>query len=410
MAGKKILVADDSLTIQKVIRLALSNEGYDIQAVSDGGETLSQIAVFRPDVVLIDVSLPIKNAVEIKTAFDQIAGQYESLPRFVLMSSAFEQMDEAKIAAAKFDGKLTKPFDPAHLRKVIIDVLNLSPPPIPVEHLRERQFSEPTKEFARELPEMPSPVAFSENSGSESDIKHLTESTIRMSGLDDYEWSIEEKSVSSHQETAAPPTPAPIQQNLDIDLPPIEAPSYSENSFQPYETYEERIAKETSIEGTQYRLDPPEDAKQIDPPFFPEQAEVSGPQPFEYKHKPYSQDSEDEPHDEDSPRYASSVQEFPHMGTPAYAGISINTTTPMSGFDSSVTPYRTTDELVYSQNADYTPPPPSALGSTFSPQQIELLVQKQVHEALEKMAQKMLPDIAERLIKAEIHRLLQDQN
>jgi len=66
MIGKKLLVADDSLTIQKVIRLALSNEGYEIQTVSDGNDAIQQIAVFRPDVVLIDVSLPGKTAFEVK--------------------------------------------------------------------------------------------------------------------------------------------------------------------------------------------------------------------------------------------------------------------------------------------------------------------------------------------------------
>lgn len=387
MSGKKILVADDSLTIQKVIRLALSNEGYDIQAVSDGAETLSQIAVFRPDVVLIDVSLPVKNAVEIKTAFDQMTEHQEGLPRFVLMTSAFEQMDEAQIAAAKFDGKLTKPFDPAHLRKVIVDVLSLSPPPIP---------KEPPREFLPDLAQTPSSIAFSENTGSESDIKQLTESTIRMSGLDDYEWSIEEKAATTQTEEPMAPTPAPVQQDLDIDMPPIQAPSYSESAFQPYETYEERIAKETGIEGTQYRMDPAEDAKQIDPPFFPEQAEISGPQPFEYKHKSYPED------DAIEGNLSRAAPELPRIPPSTY-------TTPMSGFDSSVTPYRTTDELVYSQNPEYIPPPPVGLSPTLNPQQIEQLVQKQVQEALEKMAQKLLPDIAERLIKAEIHKLLQDQ-
>ena len=57
MSGKKLLVADDSLTIQKVIRLALSNEGYEIQAVSDGNDAIQQISLFRPDVILIDISL-----------------------------------------------------------------------------------------------------------------------------------------------------------------------------------------------------------------------------------------------------------------------------------------------------------------------------------------------------------------
>src|SRR3954469_15648956 len=116
---KKLLVADDSLTIQKVIRLALSNEGYEIQAVSDGNDAVQQISLFRPDVVLIDVSLPGKQAFEVKRAINEMADLEEV--RFVLMSSAFEKVDESQVDSVKFHGRLTKPFDPAHLRQILTD-------------------------------------------------------------------------------------------------------------------------------------------------------------------------------------------------------------------------------------------------------------------------------------------------
>src|SRR3954466_7995555 len=121
MAGKKLLVADDSLTIQKVIRLALSNEGYEIQAVSDGNDAIQQISLFRPDAALVDVSLPGKTAFEVKRAINEHAALEEV--RFILMSSAFEKVDEAQASEVRFHGRLTKPFDPAHLRQVLTDVL-----------------------------------------------------------------------------------------------------------------------------------------------------------------------------------------------------------------------------------------------------------------------------------------------
>src|SRR3954447_23026180 len=121
MPGKKLLVADDSLTIQKVIRLALSNEGYEIQAVSDGNDAVQQISLFRPDVVLIDVSLPGKTAFEVKRTINE----HEDLEevRFVLMSSAFEKVDEDQVESVRIHGRLTKPFDPAHLRQVLSETL-----------------------------------------------------------------------------------------------------------------------------------------------------------------------------------------------------------------------------------------------------------------------------------------------
>src|SRR3954470_17693871 len=102
MPGKKLLVADDSLTIQKVIRLALSNEGYEIQTVSDGDDAIQQISLFRPDIVLIDVSLPGQSAFEVKRAIN--AQEDFKGARFVLMSSAFEKIDEKQLGELSFDG------------------------------------------------------------------------------------------------------------------------------------------------------------------------------------------------------------------------------------------------------------------------------------------------------------------
>lgn len=260
MPGKKLLVADDSLTIQKVIRLALSNEGYDIQAVSDGNDAVQQMNLFQPDVVLIDVSLPGKSAFEVKREVNEEPDLQEI--RFVLMSSAFEKVDEAQANEVKFHGRLTKPFDPAHLRQVLLDVLDqvaakrmektsiltrtqfedslTPPPPLPDNPEQEGQdFTFPPDELPASnsdfptLPDKPNPethelwepaqdpihpldldqhampplpqmkippstdtLAFSD----ETDIKTLTESTLQSAGMNDYQWSVNELSIKPPSE------------------------------------------------------------------------------------------------------------------------------------------------------------------------------------------------------------------
>lgn len=229
---KKLLVADDSLTIQKVIRLALSgaasgaSDGYEIQTVSDGNDAIQQISLFRPDIVLIDVSLPGKSAFEVKRS----TNQHRDLAhvRFVLMSSAFEKVDEPQVNEVTFHGRLTKPFDPAHLREVLGQVLAKAPaptavapsaPPAPPSDFPESepQIFTPSENLPPELP--PIPEDFSKRMEPESDIRNLTESTIRMSGLaelgaeqppelpqgfppeppndfpEDFQWSVEEHSL-----------------------------------------------------------------------------------------------------------------------------------------------------------------------------------------------------------------------
>lgn len=143
MAGKKILVADDSLTIQKVIRLALSGDGYDIQTVSTGKDALEQASLFRPDICIIDVSLPQYDAYQIKEQFNS-KPDLKSIP-VILMSSAFEKVDEARARGLGFSGHLIKPFDPSHLRSTLLSVAEQSgqklsaieaivsePPPAPI--------------------------------------------------------------------------------------------------------------------------------------------------------------------------------------------------------------------------------------------------------------------------------------
>jgi CheY-like chemotaxis protein len=218
MSGKKLLVADDSLTIQKVIRLALSHEGYDIQAVSDGAEAVEQLMLFRPQVVLIDVSLPGKSATEVK-AFSDEKPELRDV-RFVLMSSAFEQVDEAAVDRAGFHGRLTKPFDPAHLRKVLTDSLQATSAPstpsqAPVEF--PSSWDSPAAPIVAPItppPFHPAPAAApAEPPSGESDIRELTQSTLQMAGLDDFGWTV--------NEGARKPEPAFQPFDLEPSLPPL---------------------------------------------------------------------------------------------------------------------------------------------------------------------------------------------
>jgi len=121
--GKKILVADDSLTIQKVVKLALASEPYEIRNVSNGDEASEQLARFRPQILIVDASIPGKSIFELKEELIE-NGQAETT-RILVLSSAFEQIDESKIQDA-FDARLTKPFDPSQLRDTVRKLVSSS--------------------------------------------------------------------------------------------------------------------------------------------------------------------------------------------------------------------------------------------------------------------------------------------
>ncbi len=185
--GKKILVADDSATIQKVIKLALSADGYDIQTVTDGAEAIKAIEQISPDLVLIDISLPQIDAFEIKK---RVSGNPKTAGiGFVLMVSAFERPDEAQIQHLHFQGRLIKPFDPAHLRKVVtsafVKIAELRPS-VQVEEFEPTLSVSSFSGLPIDLPPVTIPIQ------SEQDIQGLTASTIKMSKLDELDWNLDD--------------------------------------------------------------------------------------------------------------------------------------------------------------------------------------------------------------------------
>ncbi|MBI3534368.1 MAG: response regulator [Deltaproteobacteria bacterium] len=207
MPSKKLLIADDSLTIQKVIKLALSQEEYEIQAVPEGNDAIQQIALFRPDVVLVDHSLPGKNAIEIKkTINDQ--SEFKNI-RFVLMSSAFEKVDEKSIQDIGFNGRLTKPFDPTQLRQSLSQALNAKPNAkentsptleikLPLEDITKELHS--TQELSPVLESLPPPLPPLNFEDEVDDIKKMTEETIVLSQKgeqNDFMWQIQEGNLKS---------------------------------------------------------------------------------------------------------------------------------------------------------------------------------------------------------------------
>ena len=62
---KKILVADDSVTIQKVIALTFADEPVEVQSVGSGSDALDKMKEWRPDIVLADVIMPRVNGYEL---------------------------------------------------------------------------------------------------------------------------------------------------------------------------------------------------------------------------------------------------------------------------------------------------------------------------------------------------------
>jgi CheY-like chemotaxis protein len=110
---KSILLADDSLTIQKVVELTFSDGDYELIAVSNGVEAIEALARKRPDLVIADVVMPGKNGYEV---CEHVKGNPDtaSIP-VILLSGTFEPFDRDRAEQVRANAIVTKPFDSKNL-------------------------------------------------------------------------------------------------------------------------------------------------------------------------------------------------------------------------------------------------------------------------------------------------------
>lgn len=111
--ARRLLLADDSITIQKVVELVLAEEGFEIKAVNNGEEALAAIETFKPDVVLADIEMPKMNGYQLCEKLKAHPAT-KDVP-VILLSGAFEPLDEELAGHVKADSFVIKPFESQEL-------------------------------------------------------------------------------------------------------------------------------------------------------------------------------------------------------------------------------------------------------------------------------------------------------
>jgi len=106
----KILVADDNSNIQKMVGLALKDQGIDVVAVGNGEAAVRKISDVRPDLVLADVFMPVRNGYEV-CRYVKEDSALSHIP-VILLVGAFDPLDEQEAQRVGADGVLKKPFVP----------------------------------------------------------------------------------------------------------------------------------------------------------------------------------------------------------------------------------------------------------------------------------------------------------
>lgn len=151
LAGKKLLLADDSITIQKVVDLTFADEGVTVLTVNNGREAIEKLSEFAPDIVLADVFMPQMSGYEVCEYIKQ-NDQLRHIPVMLLVGS-FEPFDEAEARRVGANDTLTKPFQ--SIRNLIDKVGILVGSRRSEEHI-------PTAELPHPRPPAPEPERLSE--------------------------------------------------------------------------------------------------------------------------------------------------------------------------------------------------------------------------------------------------------
>jgi CheY-like chemotaxis protein len=123
---KTILLADDSVTIQKVVAISFASEDVTVLTVDNGDDAITKAREVRPDIVLADVVMPGKNGYEVCAAIkgDPDLNQIPVL----LLTGTFEAFDESRAREVGSAGHIAKPFEAQSLINEVRRLIDAAPP------------------------------------------------------------------------------------------------------------------------------------------------------------------------------------------------------------------------------------------------------------------------------------------
>ena len=116
----RILIVEDHPTMREAMRLVLEGEGFDINEASDGEQALAAVQEERPDLVLLDMSIPGISGPDVLAAVKQ--DPVNSKVRVIVVTATGEEGRAAAMASGA-DHYFTKPFSPIALLQAVEEVL-----------------------------------------------------------------------------------------------------------------------------------------------------------------------------------------------------------------------------------------------------------------------------------------------
>ena len=119
--GRRVLVVDDNVDAARLIAAALEAVGHETRAAFDGPAALSMAATFRPDVVLLDLGLPLMDGFEVARQLRE-SSLTGAPPVLVAVTGYGQASDRERTESAGFQAHVVKPVD-VHELVTLLDSL-----------------------------------------------------------------------------------------------------------------------------------------------------------------------------------------------------------------------------------------------------------------------------------------------
>ena len=306
---KKILLADDSVTIQKVVELTFSEGDYQVSCVSNGKQAIEHLDKDRPDILLCDIIMPEMSGYDV-AEYIKKNPKYSAIP-VILLTGTFEPFDEERAMKTGAETYVTKPFDSKMLidkvesllaKKVKVEnVEQVAPATVfqareeyeikgaisdeAVEKLKEADNVPAVEESFPEIQEIPKDVPY-ETSGIEADFipssdeiletelpsSEAEQTVISSEVLPSFESleSVVEPPMGEVSQGDFPPPVSeemPLEENLQpeesVEHPEVEGPAENE-------PLQQEVEEELKVESKEELFEAPAQFEKVEPPSFEE--------------------------------------------------------------------------------------------------------------------------------------------
>ena len=221
----KLLLAEDSLTIQRVFEMTLRQSGISLTVVDNGEDAIRLAKEISPDIVVADVSLPGKDGFEVADELrsPEAGGTYPVL----ILAGTLSPFDEERFKKCGANGVLFKPFESQELIDKVESLLRSreEPAPAPGDEEQAPPSAEEPWDFSDVLKEMEEEARASVSRADEAeDLGVGTAAAVGPAGstlsLDDFDVSLEDIERGPEKEAVLPEAEPSRQEEQDGVTPP----------------------------------------------------------------------------------------------------------------------------------------------------------------------------------------------